>query len=77
MLAGSRGPIVAASDYVCAVPDLIRPWIPEGRSFTSLGTDGFGMSDTRAALRAHFGVDRDAIVRAALRKLEPANASKS
>ena len=62
----TRGPIVAASDYVSAVADLIRPWIPAGRTFTALGTDGFGMSDTRAALRAYFGVDATSIVRAVL-----------
>jgi pyruvate dehydrogenase E1 component len=55
---------VAATDYVKAVPEMIRAWVP-GR-YATLGTDGFGRSDTRAALRAYFGVDRDAIVRAAL-----------
>jgi pyruvate dehydrogenase E1 component len=55
---------VAATDYVKAVPEMIRAWVP-GR-YRTLGTDGFGRSDTRAALRAYFGVDRDAIVRAAL-----------
>jgi len=63
-LEGGGGPVIAASDYVSALADLIREWVP-GRCVT-LGTDGFGRSDTRAALRAHFGVDRDAIVRAAL-----------
>jgi pyruvate dehydrogenase E1 component len=63
-LAGGSGPVIAASDYVSALADLIREWVP-GR-YVTLGTDGFGRSDTRAALRAHFGVDRDAIVRAAL-----------
>jgi pyruvate dehydrogenase E1 component len=63
-LAGGSGPVIAASDYVSALADLIREWVP-GR-YVTLGTDGFGLSDTRAALRAHFGVDRDAIVRAAL-----------
>ena len=55
---------VAATDYVKAVPEMIREWVP-GR-YVTLGTDGFGRSDTRAALRAWFGVDREAIVRAAL-----------
>ena len=55
---------VAASDYVSALPELIRAWVP-GR-YTCLGTDGFGRSDTRAALRAYFKVDSAAIVRAAL-----------
>jgi len=61
-LAGTEGPVIAATDYVRAVPEAIREWIP-GR-YVTLGTDGFGRSDTRAALRGHFGVDRDAIVRA-------------
>ncbi|HEY4998833.1 MAG TPA: pyruvate dehydrogenase (acetyl-transferring), homodimeric type, partial [Usitatibacter sp.] len=60
-------PIVAASDYVSAVPDLIRPWI--GDAYTALGTDGFGRSDTRANLRKFFEVDRHAIAVAALHSL--------
>ncbi len=66
-LADHPGPVVAVSDYVRALPDLVRPWVD--RRFVSLGTDGFGMSDTRAALRRHFAVDRAAIVQAALRAL--------
>ncbi|MFN7571078.1 MAG: alpha-ketoglutarate dehydrogenase [Betaproteobacteria bacterium] len=66
-LAPTRGPIVAASDYVSAVADLIRPWVPAGRRFTALGTDGFGRSDTRARLRRFFGVDRRAVVGAVVR----------
>jgi pyruvate dehydrogenase E1 component len=58
---------VAASDYVSAVQDLVRPWV-NGR-YVALGTDGFGRSDTRAALRAHFRVDAASIVRAALAAL--------
>ena len=68
-LAPTAGPIVAASDYVRAVADLARPYVPAGRAYTALGTDGFGRSDTRAALRAFFEVDRDAIVNAALAAL--------
>jgi pyruvate dehydrogenase E1 component len=68
-LAASKGPIVAASDYVTALPDLVRAWIPPGRPYVTLGTDGFGMSDTRAALREHFGVSAQAIARTALRQL--------
>ncbi|HWP13586.1 MAG TPA: pyruvate dehydrogenase (acetyl-transferring), homodimeric type [Ramlibacter sp.] len=64
-LAASEGPIVAASDYVCAVPEAIRAYIPRGRRYLTLGTDGFGRSDTRAALRAFFGVDAASIARAA------------
>jgi pyruvate dehydrogenase E1 component len=65
-LAAGKGPIVAASDYLCAVPEAIRAFIPPGRRYLTLGTDGFGRSDTRAALRDFFGVDAAHIVRAAL-----------
>jgi len=65
-LGSTEGPIIAASDYVRAVADLIRPYVPGGRRMIALGTDGFGRSDTRKALRAFFEVDRDSIVRAAL-----------
>jgi pyruvate dehydrogenase E1 component len=57
LLGGSRAPIVAATDYVSAVPESIRAFVPDGRRYLTLGTDGFGRSDTRAALRAFFGVD--------------------
>ncbi len=60
-------PVIAASDYVSAVADLIRPWIRD--PYFALGTDGFGRSDTRAALRRFFEVDRHAIVVAALAAL--------
>ena len=63
-LAPTKGPIVAASDYVRAVADLIRPYVP--RPYVALGTDGFGRSDTRAALRSFFEVDAKHIVVAAL-----------
>ena len=62
----SEGPIIAATDYVRAVPESIRAWLPAGRSYTTLGTDGFGRSDTRAALRDFFGVDAASVVKAAL-----------
>jgi pyruvate dehydrogenase E1 component len=65
-LEDTRGPIVAASDYVSALADLVRPYAPAGRPFVALGTDGYGRSDTRAALRSFFAVDLRAIVRAAL-----------
>jgi pyruvate dehydrogenase E1 component len=64
-LAASDGPIVAASDYVCAVPEAIRAFVPAGRRYLTLGTDGFGRSDTRAALREFLGVDAAAIAWAA------------
>ena len=63
-----NGPVVAASDYVSAVADLIRPYVPG--KFVALGTDGFGRSDTRAALRAFFEVDARSIALAALAALE-------
>jgi pyruvate dehydrogenase E1 component len=65
LLASGQGPIVAATDYVRAVPEQVRAYVPESRRYTTLGTDGFGRSDTRAALRAFFSVDAAAIVRAA------------
>jgi pyruvate dehydrogenase E1 component len=68
-LEGTTGPIVAATDYVSAVPDLIRACIPEGRRYVTLGTDGFGRSDTRAGLRSFFAVDAAHIVDAALAAL--------
>ncbi|RDK07062.1 alpha-ketoglutarate dehydrogenase [Cupriavidus lacunae] len=66
-LAASRGPVIAATDYVRAVPEMIRAHVP--RRYVTLGTDGFGRSDTRAALRAFFEVDRASIVIAALKAL--------
>ena len=68
-LDGTTGPIVAATDYVSAVPDLIRPCVPEGRRYVTLGTDGFGRSDTRAGLRSFFAVDAAHIAGAALAAL--------
>jgi len=65
LLSQSKGPVLSASDYVCAVTESVRAFIPEGRSYKTLGTDGFGRSDTRAALRNYFKVDAAAIVRAA------------
>jgi pyruvate dehydrogenase E1 component len=64
------GPIVAATDYVRAVPESIRAFVPEGRRYVTLGTDGFGRSDTRAALRDFFGVDAASITREALLALD-------
>lgn len=66
-LADTTGPIIAATDYVKSVPDLVARWMP--RHFTSLGTDGYGLSDTRAALRRHFEVDAEHIVVATLAAL--------
>ena len=61
LLAETQGPVIAATDYVRAVPESVRAFIPQGRGFHTLGTDGFGRSDTRAALRAYFRVDAASI----------------
>jgi len=55
-----QGPVIAVSDWMRVVPDLIAPYAPHG--LQSLGTDGFGLSDTRPALRRHFHVDAESIV---------------
>jgi len=64
-LAATCGPVIAASDYVRAVPESIRAFIPDGRRYLTLGTDGFGRSDTRSELRAFFQVDATSIAKAA------------
>lgn len=58
-LVGRQGPVIAVSDFMRAVQDQIQPWITA--PFASLGTDGFGLSDTRGALRRHFLVDAESI----------------
>jgi pyruvate dehydrogenase E1 component len=63
------GPVVASTDYVKAYAEQIRAFIPSGRSYTVLGTDGFGRSDFRSRLRQHFEIDRHYIVLAALKGL--------
>ena len=65
----SAGPIVATSDYMRLFADQIRAYIPRGRDYRVLGTDGFGRSDTRAKLREFFEVDRRYVTIAALRAL--------
>ncbi|RYY93656.1 MAG: pyruvate dehydrogenase (acetyl-transferring), homodimeric type, partial [Comamonadaceae bacterium] len=65
LFGGSTAAIVAATDYVRAVPEAIRAFLPAGRRYLTLGTDGFGRSDTRAALREFFGVDAAHVARAA------------
>jgi pyruvate dehydrogenase E1 component len=67
VLQGAAGPLVAVSDWMRAVPDLIRPWVPT--EMVTLGTDGFGFSDTRPAARRHFLVDAESITVAALAAL--------
>jgi pyruvate dehydrogenase E1 component len=66
-LAGRSGPVVAATDYIRSLPDAIRPWVQA--PYTVLGTDGFGRSDYRKALRRFFEVDRHHVVVAALHAL--------
>jgi len=67
VLSKVNGPVLAVSDYMRAVQDQIAPWVKQ--SFMSLGTDGFGMSDTRGALRRHFKVDAESIVVGVLTQL--------
>jgi pyruvate dehydrogenase E1 component len=74
-LDGTEGPVIAASDYVRALPDLIRSFIK--RPYTVLGTDGFGRSDTRAALRAFFEVDARHIAVAALAAIDERRAREA
>ncbi len=69
LLSDTQGPIVVSTDYVKAFGDQIRPFVPAGRAFKVLGTDGFGRSDFRSKLREHFEVDRHFVVLAALRGL--------
>jgi pyruvate dehydrogenase E1 component len=64
---GITTPIIAATDYMRTVPDQIRAWLPQ--LYITLGTDGFGRSDARAELRAHFEVDRRFVALAALKGL--------
>jgi pyruvate dehydrogenase E1 component len=66
-LEGAAGPVVAVSDWMRAVPDQIAQWVEQ--DWTSVGTDGFGLSDTRDAARRHFGVDPQSLVVAALAAL--------
>ncbi|MFN2378385.1 MAG: pyruvate dehydrogenase (acetyl-transferring), homodimeric type, partial [Candidatus Binatia bacterium] len=67
LLGAAQAPVVAATDYMRSVPDQIRQWVPG--PYVTLGTDGFGRSDGRAALRHHFEVDRAFIVLATLKAL--------
>ena len=71
-LGEAEGPIVAATDYMKAVPDQLAPWL--GRRLVTLGTDGFGRSDNREFLRRHFEVNAESIVAAALSRLARENA---
>jgi len=66
-LAGTRGVVVAASDYLKSQPDMVARWV--GRPMVTLGTDGFGRSEDRASLRRHFEVDAPSIAAATLSAL--------
>jgi len=68
-LAPTVGPIVATSDWVRLVPDMVARFLPAGREFVALGTDGYGLSDTRPALRRHFETDAEHVTVAALAAL--------
>jgi pyruvate dehydrogenase E1 component len=75
-LADRRGPVIASTDYLRAVPDQIRQWVAGAggreRSYRTLGTDGFGRSDFRTALRRFFEIDRHYVAVAALKELADA-----
>jgi pyruvate dehydrogenase E1 component len=66
-LQGAKGPCIAASDYVRAVPEQISPWVPGG--LYALGTDGLGRSESRGTLRRHFEVDAECVTIATLYQL--------
>jgi pyruvate dehydrogenase E1 component len=68
-------PVVASTDYVRAFADQIRQWVPG--TYRVLGTDGYGRSDTRRALRAFFEVDRRYVTVAALGEIDPARAQEA
>jgi pyruvate dehydrogenase E1 component len=69
VLSERSGPVIAASDYMKAFADQVRPFIPHGRVYRVLGTDGFGRSDSRAKLRHFFEVNRNFVTIAALKAL--------
>ena len=66
LLSEHQDPVIAATDYVRAVPESIRAYLPQNRRYITLGTDGFGRSDTRQELRSFFQVDAASIVRVAV-----------
>ena len=75
-LEGRDGPVIASTDYMKAFADQIRPFVPKGRSYRVLGTDGFGRSDTREKLRHFFEVNRYWVAVAALKALADDGAVK-
>ena len=70
------GPVIASTDYIKNYAEQIRAYLPKGRSYKVLGTDGFGRSDYRVKLRKFFEVDRHYIVIAALKALADEGAIK-
>jgi len=66
-LADASGPVIAVTDWMRAVPEQIRPWVPG--TYITLGTDGFGFSDTRPAARRYFNTDAESIAVAVLEGL--------
>ena len=75
LMDATKGPIIAASDYMKSIPDGLSPWL--GQRLVSLGTDGFGRSDNREHLRRHFEVSAEAIVGATLSRLARDGAYKA
>nr|MDQ2728927.1 pyruvate dehydrogenase (acetyl-transferring), homodimeric type [Actinomycetota bacterium] len=75
ILDSARGPVIAVTDFMKAVPDQIARWVP--RSFCPLGTDGYGLSDTRQALRRHFETDAAHVVVAVLDGLRASGDAKA
>jgi pyruvate dehydrogenase E1 component len=67
VLGDTAGPVVAVSDWMRGVPEQIRPWVPN--TYVTLGTDGFGFSDTRPAARRYFNTDAESVVVAVLEAL--------
>jgi pyruvate dehydrogenase E1 component len=68
-LSAHAGPVIASTDYMKNYAEQIRPFMPKGRTYKVLGTDGFGRSDFRSKLREHFEINRHYIVIAALKSL--------
>jgi pyruvate dehydrogenase E1 component len=68
-LEGHAGPVICSTDYIKVYGEQIRAYMPKGRSYKVLGTDGFGRSDFRSKLREHFEINRHYIVVAALKTL--------
>jgi pyruvate dehydrogenase E1 component len=76
-LESREGPVIASTDYVRAFADQIRPFLPKGRDYRVLGTDGFGRSDTREKLRHFFEVNRYWVTISALKALADGGALKA